>query len=116
MDKHGPTIYETERSQVTSSVMAGFTRKGNTLYVQVYDWPGGTVAVGGLRTKVRSAKLFTTGRKVDVKQEEFRVQFTGMPEKAPEEPVTTIEVECDGEPVQDTEWVRKERSRRGVEI
>src|SRR5437016_392207 len=80
MDKHGPTIYETERSRVDSSVMAGFTRKGNTLYVHVYNWPGGTVAVGGLRTKVRSAKLFTTGRKVDVKQEEFRVQFTGMPE------------------------------------
>src|SRR5947208_10800338 len=116
MDRHGPTIYETERSHVTSSVMAGFTRKGNTLYVNVYHWAGSTVAVGGLRTKVRSAKLFTSGRKVDVKQEDFRVQFTGMPEKAPEEPVTTIEVECDGEPVQDTEWVRKERPRRGVEI
>src|SRR5437016_4135876 len=80
MDKHGPTIYETERSRVGSSVMAGFTRKGNTLYVQVYNWPGSTVAVGGLRTKVNSAKLFASARKVDVKQEEFRVQFTGMPE------------------------------------
>src|SRR5438552_8388659 len=116
MDKHGPTIYETERSQVDSSGMAGFTRKGNTLYVQVYNWPGSTVAVGGLRTKVNSAKLFTTGRKVDVKQEDLRVQFTGLPEKAPEEPVTTIEVESDGEPAQDTESVRKERPRRGVGI
>ena len=116
MDKHGPTIYETERSQVDNSVMAGFTRKGNTLYVQVYNWPGSTVAVGGLRTKVSSAKLFTTGRKVDVKQEDLRVQFTGLPEKAPEEPVTTIEVESDGEPAQDTESVRKERPRRGVGI
>ncbi|PYV03775.1 MAG: alpha-L-fucosidase [Acidobacteria bacterium] len=116
MDKHGPTIYETERSQVDNSVMAGFTRKGKTLYVQVYNWPGSTVAVGGLRTKVSSAKLFTTGRKVDVKQEDLRVQFTGLPEKAPEEPVTTIEVESDGEPAQDTESVRKERPRRGVGI
>ena len=116
MDKHGTTIYETERSQVDNSVMAGFTRKGNTLYVQVYNWPGSTVAVGGLRTKVSSAKLFTTGRKVDVKQEDLRVQFTGLPEKAPEEPVTTIEVESDGEPAQDTESVRKERPRRGVGI
>ena len=57
-----------------------------------------------------------TGRKVDVKQEDFRVEFTGLPEKAPEQPVTTIEVECDGEPVQDTDWVRKERPRRGVGI
>ncbi len=66
--------------------------------------------------KASNAKLFTTGRKVDVKQEEFRVQFTGLPEKAPEEPVMTIEVECDGEPPKDTEWVRRERPRRGVGI
>jgi alpha-L-fucosidase len=116
MDKHGPTIYETEHSQVTDSVLAGFTRKGNTLYVQVYNWPGSTVAVGGIKTKVNSAKLFTTGQKVEVKQEGVRVQFTGLPEKAPEEPITSIAVECEGEPVQDIEWVFKERPRRGVGV
>src|ERR1019366_3665285 len=100
MDKHGPTIYETERSQVTSSVFAGFTRKGNTLYVQVYNWPGSTVAVGGIKTKVSSAKLFATGQNVGVKQQDVRVQFTGLPERAPEEPITTIVAECEGEPVQ----------------
>jgi alpha-L-fucosidase len=116
MDKHGPTIYETERSQVTDSVLAGFTRKGNTLYVQVYNWPGSTVAVGAIKTKVNSAQLFTTGQKIEMKQEEFRVQFTGLPEKAPEEPITSIAVECEGEPVQDLEWEFKERPRRGVGV
>jgi alpha-L-fucosidase len=116
MDKHGPTIYETERSQVNDSVLAGFTRKGNTLYVQVYNWPGSTVAVGGIKTKVNSAKLFLTGQKVEVKQEGVRVQFTGLPEKAPEEPITSLAVECEGEPVQDIEWVFKELPRRGVGV
>ena len=116
MDKHGPTIYETQRSQVTDSVMAGFTRKGNTLYVQVYDWPGSTVAVGGIKTKVNSAKLFTTGQKLEMKQETFRVQFTGLPEKAPVEPITSIAVECESEPVQDIEWIFKERPRREVGV
>lgn len=111
MDQHGATIYETQRSQVDRSVMAHFTRKGNTLYIHVYFWPGGTVAVGGLRTKVKSARLLATGQAVTVKQEEFRVQFTGMPEQAPDPLATTIEVECDGEPVQDTDWVRKDRPR-----
>ncbi len=116
MDKHGATIYETERSKVTRSVFAGFTRKGNTLYVHVYFWPGNTVEIGGLRTKVRSARLFATGQKVDFKQEEFRVQFLGLPEKAPDNLATVIEVECEGEPVQDTQWVRRERPRRGVGV
>jgi alpha-L-fucosidase len=97
-------------------VLAGFTRKGNTLYVQVYNWPGSTVAVGGIKTKVNSAKLFLTGQKVEVKQEGVRVQITGLPEKAPEEPITSIAVECEGEPVQDIEWVFKELPRKGVGV
>ena len=116
MQRYGPTIYATERCRVTESVLANFTRKGNTLYVHVYNWPGSTVAVGGLRTKVKSARLFATGQKVDFQQEEFRVRFTGLPEKAPDELATVIEVECEGEPVQDTEWIRRERPRRSVGI
>ena len=44
------------------------------------------------------------------------MQFTGLPEKAPEEPADIIEVQCGREPAQDTEWVRKERPRRGVGV
>jgi alpha-L-fucosidase len=72
--------------------------------------------VAGLRTKVKAARLFATGQPVDFKQEEFRVQFTGLPERAPDELATVIEVECDGEPVQDMEWVRRERPRRAVDV
>jgi len=116
MEKYGATIYETERCRVTDSVLANFTRKGNTLYIHVYNWPGSTVAVGGLRTRVKSARLFATGEKVNFEQEPFRVRFTGLPEKAPDELVSVIEVECESEPVQDTEWVRRERPRRSVGI
>jgi alpha-L-fucosidase len=44
------------------------------------------------------------------------VRFTGLPEKAPDDPVTTIAIECDGEPNQDTGYVRRERPRRGVGV
>ena len=47
-------------------------------------------------------------------QEKFRVRFTGLPETAPDDPVTTIAIECDGEPQQDTDYVRKERPREKV--
>ncbi len=114
MDKHSPAIYETQRVQGDWAPMADFTRKGNTLYIHVHFWPGSTVAIGGLKTKVNSARLLATGQAVTVKQEEFRVQFTGMPERAPDPLATVIEAECEGEPVIDTTWVRKERPRDGV--
>lgn len=114
MDKNGSTIYEAERCNVRSSAFADFTRKGNTLYVHVYFWPGETVSIGGLKSKVKSARLLAGGKPVEFKQEEFRVQFTGLPANAPDQPATVIAVECDQEPLQDMENIRKNRPRLTV--
>ncbi|MGH9432872.1 MAG: alpha-L-fucosidase [Terriglobia bacterium] len=114
MDKHSSAIYGSDPCRVTSSAYAGFTRKGNTLYMHVDFWPGRYVAIGGLRTKVLSAKLLTTGQKVDFQQDDFRAKFTGLPEKAPDELATVLAIECESEPVQDTMYVRKNRPRDGV--
>ncbi len=44
MDRNGESIYDTETCQPRRSNYAGFTRKGNTLYMHVHFWPGETVA------------------------------------------------------------------------
>ncbi len=112
MQRNGPAIYESEPCQPRRSAFATFSRKGNTLYMHVHFWPGSTVALGGLHNKVLSAKLFATGKPVKFEQEEFRVKFVNLPEKAPDDPVTTIAIECDGVPNQDTQkWVRDEHPR-----
>jgi alpha-L-fucosidase len=114
MQRNGPAIYQSEKCQPRRSNYAGFSRKGNTLYMHVHFWPGSTVALGGLRNKVQSAKLVVSGKDVKFEQDDFRVRFVGLPEKAPDDPVTTIAIECDGEPHQDTDYVRKERPRRNA--
>jgi len=111
MDRNGRSIYQTEKCQPRRSNYASFTRNGNTLYMHNYFWPGDTAVVGGLMTKVKSAKLLASGRDVKVAQDKFRVQLTGLPDRAPDDPVTTIAIECDGEPRQDTDFVRKEHVR-----
>ena len=111
MGRNGQTIYQSEKCQPGRSNYAGFSRKGNTLYMHVYFWPGSTVSLGGLRNKVMSARLVAGGKEVKFDQDDFRVRFTGLPEKAPDEPVTTLAIECDGEPHQDNLYVRKERPR-----
>ena len=114
MEKHGNTIYGAETCQVTDSAYAKFTRKGNTLYMHVDFWPGNWVAIGGLKTKVNSARLLTTGQPVKVEQTEFQAKFTGLPQHAPDELVSVLEIQCDGEPVQDTLWERENKPRDGV--
>jgi alpha-L-fucosidase len=109
--RNGATIYQSEKCQPARSNYASFTRKGNTLYMHVYYWPGETVSLGGLRNTVKSVRLFAGGQEVKFDQDNFRVRMTGLPEKAPDDPATTIAIECDGEPKQDTDYVRKERPR-----
>jgi len=116
MKTGGQAIYGAERCQVARSTYANFTRKGNTLYMHVYFWPGSDVSISGLKQKVLSAKVLKTGQAAKVSQDGFRTLITGLPEKAPDMPVTTIVLECDGPPVQDTDYVRINKPRAGVGI
>jgi len=111
MDKYGHTIYGAEPCDVKRSCFANFTRKGNTLYVHVYFWPGREWAIGGLRTKVNSAKLLPEGKPVRFEQDEFRVIFKDLPSEAPDSPISVLELECESVPKQDMLFVRKNRPR-----
>lgn len=116
MAKHGDTIYGADQCQVNRSTYAAFTRKGNTLYMHVDFWPapGDWVAIGGMKTKVNAARMYATKQPVKVEQTEFQAKFTGLPYYALDPLATTIEIECDGEPVQDTLWERENKPRDGV--
>src|ERR1017187_1536462 len=54
IESNGKSIYDPDVCQPRRSNFAGFTRKGNTLYMHVHFWPGDTVALGGLMNTVQS--------------------------------------------------------------
>jgi alpha-L-fucosidase len=114
LTRNGESIYPTETCQVRRSNYASFTRKGNTLYMHVHYWPGEIVAFSGLQTSVKSARLLASGKKVDFEQDRYRVRFTGLPAEPPDHPLTTIAMECDAEPTQDSIFVRREKPREGA--
>jgi len=114
MEVNGNTIYKSDPCQVRRSNYASFTRTGNTLYMHVHFWPGEYVAISGLKAKVKSARLLKTDTEIKFTQDEFQTKFTGLPGKAPDYPVTTLAIECDGEPRQDTDFVRINKPRGTV--
>ena len=111
MQKNGDTIYTADPCNVKRSNYANFTRKGNTLYMHVHFWPGDSVSISGLQSKVKSARLHARGKTLEVAQDQLRTKISGLPAAAPDDPVTTIALECESEPNQDTNMVRKERVR-----
>ena len=112
--KNGESIYGSDRCQPRRSNYASFSRKGDTLYMHVHFWPGEEVFVAGLQVKVKSARLLASGRKVEFTQDSLRLRLHGLPAQAPDQPVTTLAIECAGEPKQDTNGVRRERKRERV--
>jgi alpha-L-fucosidase len=120
LEPNGRSIYETERGEFRDNPNANFTRRGNTLYVHQKSWPGETpaaqwlsffqpaavVAIGGLKAKVKSARLLKSGEKVLFTQDDFSLRLTSLPVAAPDFPSTVIELECDAEPAEDHESIR----------
>ncbi len=111
---NGHTVFGSGLCQVRRSTYAIFTRAGNTLYMHVYFWPGTYVALSGLQTRVVSARLVKTGQPVAFTQDSFQLRFNGLPIEAPDSPLTTIAIECESEPTQDTNFVRENKPRLGV--
>ncbi|HET9832799.1 MAG TPA: hypothetical protein VFP91_13840, partial [Vicinamibacterales bacterium] len=70
--------------------------------------------ITGLLTPVKSARLLVSGQAVRFRQEKLRTTLLGLPRDAPDTPLTTIAVECDGEPKQDNILVRNQHERLGV--
>jgi alpha-L-fucosidase len=114
MARNGDAIYKSDNCQPRRSNYASFTRTGNTLFMHVYFWPGDTLNIGGLMTQVKSAQLLATKQKVNFQQDPYQVRFYGLPAQAPDQPLTTIAIECEREPTQDTMFVRKEKPRDQV--
>ena len=77
--------------------------------------PPTVLAVGGLNAKVISAKILRTGQKLEFTQDATTLRITGLPETAPDELVTVLEVECDAPPVVDHHSIRPEWKRYKVD-
>lgn len=116
LNTNGKAIYHTQRGSLKAQPNANFTRDGNTLYIHQKYWPGVTaaaqwlsffqpgvvLAIGGLKTKVKSARVLKTGQNVPFTQDDHLfLRLTGLSVEAPDSPTTVIEVECEDEPVID---------------
>jgi alpha-L-fucosidase len=82
--------------------------------MHVHFWPGDYAAISGLRTRVTSAHLVKTGVEVKFTQDDFLTKFVGPSEEASDWPLTTIAIECESEPMQDTNYVRINKPRAAV--
>jgi alpha-L-fucosidase len=97
--RNGEAIYGSRRCELRGGMIGRWTRKGTTGYLHLFRYPGREAVVPLVATKVRSAELLATGRKLKVRQEHNgRLIISNLPPRPPHPAVNAIKVRFAGEP------------------
>jgi alpha-L-fucosidase len=91
--KYGESVYGTRGGPFTPWKFGVSTRKGKTIFVHVFAWPGETMTLPPLRAKVVHSSLLTGGR-VTVAQTDAGIRIT-VPPADQKEIDTVVALELD---------------------
>lgn len=104
LDIHGESVYDSDRHKLTWGLWGQTTVKGNAVYLFLQRYHGKQVVVSTIANNICSASLLTTGQKLDVKKEGLRTIISGLPETPPDELMSVIKLEVEGEPCSPPLW------------
>ncbi len=96
---NGEAIYGTTAGPFAHLSWGVATRKGDQLYLHVFDWPTDGKLRVPLKSRAKSAALLTApGKKLSIAREPERLVIT-VPATAPDAIDSVVALELDGEPV-----------------
>jgi alpha-L-fucosidase len=98
MDVNGGAIHGTTSGPFNYLSWGRATRKGQTLYLHVFDWPAGGVLYVPLHNPIESVRLLADNRSLTFKTDHAGLSIT-LPAAAPDTIATVIAVKFKGEPV-----------------
>ncbi|GIK18225.1 MAG: DUF1080 domain-containing protein [Leptolyngbya sp. PLA2] len=100
LDRNGEAIYGTQASPFRRLPWGRCTRRGETLYLHVFDWPGdGRLVIDGLRNRAGAAWFHADSRRrpLPVERDGERVVIH-LPMEPSDQPVTVVVLQIEGEP------------------
>ncbi len=96
MKVNGEAIYGTKGNPLQAQEWGRITRKQNTLYLSVFDWPSnGQLSVSGLKNKVKSATILGTKGKLKTTVNGDQLSVS-LPTQPVNEIATVVKVEVEG--------------------
>jgi len=99
---NGESIRGTTRTPLAVQAWGESTRKGNRLYLHVFDWPtNGMLVVGGLKTEVTNAFLLADAAKPLAAARTGLDLIVSVPATPPDATDSVVVLECSGIPVAD---------------
>lgn len=102
LESCGESIYGTGRTPLDVQSWGESTRKGNMLYLHVFDWPqDGQLVLAGLKSHIRKAWLLADASSGSLEASRLNGcdWLIRVPVQAPDRVDSVVAVEVDGEPV-----------------
>lgn len=99
LTKNGDAIYGTEKSSLPIPAWGVTTKKGQRIYLHVFNWPAdGNLIVGGLKSKVKAAYFLVdkSRKKLLVNRLDASAVNVSLPLKPSKEPNVVVVLEIDG--------------------
>lgn len=97
---NGESIRGCDRTPLPVQTWGESTRKGDTLYLHVFDWPkDGTLVIGGLKSNVKNVRLLSASRAIPFSVKRLNtldIAINGLPAEAPDAADSVIAIECEG--------------------
>jgi alpha-L-fucosidase len=99
---NGESIRGTTRTPLAPQAWGQTTRKGNRLYLHVFQWPtDGKLVVGGLKTEIESAWLLADPQSKLKFERSGLDQIITVPPSAPDATNSVVVLECASDPLAD---------------
>ena len=96
MRANGESIYGAGPSPVVAPAVGWSARVGEAAYLFVQRWPGSTLPFAWCGSKVRSARVLSTGQEARIEQQGDRVWLHGLPAYPPDPYVSVVKLVTDG--------------------
>jgi alpha-L-fucosidase len=98
MHVNGKAIYGAGPSPVVAPNLGMTSRVNDKVYMLIQRWPGSTVPFAWCGSKVKSARMLTTGQLARIEQNGDRVWLHDLPQTPPDPYLCVIELTFEGEP------------------
>ncbi|MDO8540891.1 MAG: alpha-L-fucosidase [Opitutaceae bacterium] len=98
MERNGEAIYGAAASPFPFLSWGRCTRKGQTLYLHVFDWPVDGQLRVPLRNEIARAHLLAAPDRALPCERDGDVRIIRLPADAPDAPVTVVALQIEGEP------------------
>jgi alpha-L-fucosidase len=98
MKVNGKAIYGAGPSPIVAPNLGMTSKVNDKVYLLIQRWPGSTVPLAWCGSKVKSARLLTTGQYARIEQKGDRVWLHDLPQSPPDPYLNVIELIFEGEP------------------